>query len=118
MFLKSPGEIGSSIENKPEIQTPLSSETSVEKQTFSEPEAKFEANQSIEESPEIIDAVPEESTVETTETLEQFEHAKLVNDKKAEAAALEHLLTDGEITGDNAYYATEAAEDLAAEISK
>lgn len=122
MFLKSPGEPGSSFENKPEIQTPPRAEALPEvlgeKQAFAEAKPSADVNQNIDTASEFSPSVPDESTIETAETLEQFDHAKLENNKKAEAIALEHLLTDGEITGDNAFDALEAAEDLAAQVSK
>jgi hypothetical protein len=67
----------------------------------------------IEQNQPIYSSPAGEASGVVEETLEQFDHAKAVGDKKAEALALEHLLANEDITGSNAFDVMNAAEDLA-----
>lgn len=47
------------------------------------------------------------------ETLEEFDHAKAVHDKKSEAVILEHLLADETVTEETAFDVMNAAKNFA-----
>lgn len=91
---------------------PVEQEVSENAIEFAQNSISPESQTIINQTEPVFKSPDGEAVGAVEDPVQELERAEQSHDKKKEHIALEHLLTDGEITGNNAFDAQVAAENL------